>query len=206
MNKLFLILALVCIPVQADVIINGKTITGADVVITAPGYTITKTVTPTPIPPVPTPTPIPTPIPTPKPTPGTCPSPTIAGYAVDWSRVFGYNWPDPKYRNRYYEIPKNGYVAIRFRTGNIQARGKLTTIETTTTDGVRLGTISQCRGKFTAPAECKHIWGQGGGISWSTNGYAGACQLKANTTYYFNIMFTSCRTQRCLTTLQVYRR
>ena len=210
MNKLFLLLFLVCTPASAALIINGQTIPG-DVVINAPGYTITKAPAPTPAPP-PAPEP-PKPIPPPPPTTG-CTAPTLSGFVTDWGRVFGVVWPAPVYANKYLEIPKTGYRAIKFSTGSIVAAGKISTIETTTTDGVRYGTISHCRGDFKVPSECSHVWGQGGGITWSTNGRVGACQLQPNTTYYFNVTFTdgvngstsSCRSYRCITRLQAVSR
>ena len=103
-----------------------------------------------------------------------------------------------------------GYKAIKFNTGNVVDHGKLVTIETTTTDGVRLGAISQCPGDFDVPAECQHVWGIGGNITWATDGYSGGCQLEPNTDYYFNLTYTngfdnsqsSCHSAPCVTKVQ----
>ena len=141
---------------------------------------------------------------------GNCPAPSLVGTERSWASLFIVNFPGPGYGNRHATIPRTGYYALKFNTGNIVDDGRMSSIETTVTDGVRLGAFSACPGIFDVAPECTHIWGVGGGINWATNGKSGACQLKANTDYYFNITYTngisgattSCRTSPCITTLQ----
>ena len=148
--------------------------------------------------------------PPPPPEPGNCTTPSLSGVVVDWSEVFGVNFPMPVYDNEYVEVPKQGYLAVKFNTGSIVDDGKMSTVETTITDGVRFGTFSQCPGDFNVAPECDHVWGISGGIRWATNGRSLACQLQPNTTYYFNVTFTdgvngsttSCNSSRCVTRLQ----
>ncbi len=142
-----------------------------------------------------------------------CITPQLSGQIVDWKDFWLVDWPKPTYDNRYATIPQYGYYALEFNTGNVVSKGKLYTIETTVTDGVRFGTISQCPGDFDVADECDYKWGISGGISWATDGSAG-CQLAPNTTYYFNVTFTdgtnssssSCSSSPCITKLQNYNR
>lgn len=142
-----------------------------------------------------------------------CASAPLAGTQTTWKNFWLVDWPKPTYDNRYATIPRLGWYAIEFNTGNIVSKGKLYTIETTSTDGVRLGAISQCPGDFNVTDECDYKWGISGGISWSTDGSAG-CQLAPNTTYYFNVTFTdgynanttTCPSSPCITKLQNYNR
>jgi len=142
-----------------------------------------------------------------------CTSGALAGQIVDWKDFWLVDWPKPTYDNRYATIPQTGYYALKFNTGNIVTKGKLYTIETTVTDGVRFGAISQCPGDFSVADECDYMWGISGGISWSTDGSAG-CQLAPNSTYYFNVTFTdgndptssTCSSAPCITKIQNYNR
>jgi hypothetical protein len=141
---------------------------------------------------------------------GTCPAPTLVGSERSWASLFIVGFPGPGYDNRFATIPRTGYYALKFNTGNVVDDGKMSSIETTVTDGVRLGAFSECPGIFDVAPECTYIWGNGGGIRWATNGRSGACQLKPNTDYYFNITYTdgvsgattSCYSSPCITTLQ----
>ncbi len=140
---------------------------------------------------------------------GQCTTPPLTGTVTQWKSFWLVDFPKPTYDNRYLTIPRTGYIALQFNTGDIVSNGKLTTIETTVTDGVRFGTISQCPGDFNVAPECDHVWGISGGVSWATNGATG-CQLAPNTTYYFNVTFTNgvdpttttCNASPCITTLQ----
>jgi len=141
---------------------------------------------------------------------GNCPTPTLVGDVQNWSSFWMVDFPGPGYDNQFATIARKGYLALKFNTGSVYDDGKLSSIETTQTDGVRLGSISECPGDFNAPAECDYVWGISGGIRWATNGRSGACQLKANTDYYFNITYTdgvdpnttTCSVAPCVTTLQ----
>ena len=125
--------------------------------------------------------------------PENCDPSPLSGVTYEWATFWkNVPFPQPIFANDYTEIPRNGYVAIKFNTADHLDTGLLTTIETTATSGRRLGSISQCPGDFSedVPDLCKKIWGVGGEIWWSTTGYSKACALKPNTTYYFNVTFT----------------
>lgn len=140
----------------------------------------------------------------------TCSNPTISGNVQSWNNFWGTGFPMPKSDSQFMSIPIKGYVALKFNTGSVIDDGKISSIETTTTTGVRLGSFSACPGDFEVPAECKLIWGLGGGIRWATNGRDGACDLAPNTTYYFNITYTdgisasttTCLSSPCVTNMQ----
>jgi len=143
-----------------------------------------------------------------------CSTPPLSGNVMSWRNFWNLEFPKPGYDNVFATVPRTGYLALKFNTGNLVDDGKMSTIETTITDGVRKGTFSQCPGDFDAAPECSYVWGISGGIRWATNGRAGACQLKPNTDYYFNVTFTNgvdgntstCNTSRCVTTLQAVNR
>ena len=150
-------------------------------------------------------------VPTPK--TNNCDAPSLSGTTVQWATFWNnVPFPDPLYANEFTDIPRNGYLAIEFNTANYVDTGLLTTIETTVSNGRRLGSISQCPGDFDVADECKHIWGVGGEIFWSTEGYSKACILEPNTTYYFNVTFTDgvdpasseCTSSSCITKLRSY--
>jgi hypothetical protein len=88
------------------------------------------------------------------------------------------------------EVPHKGYLAIEFDTADFVDDGKISALENAATPGIRLGSFSESPGDFDVADECRYSWGLGGGLSWSTNGLADACQLNFATTYYFNITFT----------------
>ncbi|MCW8926566.1 MAG: hypothetical protein OQJ84_09930, partial [Xanthomonadales bacterium] len=125
------------------------------------------------------------------PPPDNCAAATLGGTTVEWAEFWNdVPFPDPVYGSIYSDIPRNGYLAIKFNTADFVDTGLLSTIETTATRGRRLGALSQCPGDFDVADECQEIWGNGGDIIWTTDGYSGACDLEPNTTYYFNITFT----------------
>lgn len=138
-----------------------------------------------------------------------CTTASLSGNIDTWKSFWLVDFPRPGYDNRYATVPRFGYYALEFNTGNIVSNGKIYTVETTVTDGVRLGAISQCPGDFDVAPECDYVWGIGGGLSWATNGTLG-CQLLPNTTYYFNVTYTdgvdasrsSCSSSPCITTIQ----
>lgn len=140
---------------------------------------------------------------------GVCDTQPLSGTIIPWKSFWLVDFPEPGYDSRFATVPRFGYLALEFNTGNIIKDGKITTVETTVTDGVRLGSISQCPGDFNVVPECDFVWGIGGGLRWATNGDAG-CQLAPNTTYYFNVTYTdgfdptksSCGSSPCITTIQ----
>lgn len=143
-----------------------------------------------------------------------CDAPPLTGVIKQWGDFWKESFPGPGYENVDTVILRTGYMAIEFNTGDIVDNGLLVSVTTTLTRGIRTGTITECPGDFGAAPECSHAWGTGGGIEWATNGEDGACQLKPNTTYFFNITYTdgfdsqssTCdsqvRTRECWTRLQ----
>lgn len=148
--------------------------------------------------------------PPPPPPPDTCDTPPLSGSTVTWASFWLESFPEPVYDIRNIDIPRFGYKAISFNTGNVVDNGSLGTIESTLTSGARFGALSSCPGDFDVADDCRHVWGLGGGIKWATDGTAGACQLDANTNYYFNITFTDgfdsslseCQSAPCRTKVQ----
>jgi len=140
-----------------------------------------------------------------------CSTSPLSGTETTWKSFWLNDWPKPTFDTRNATIPRTGYLAFEFNTGNISTSGKIWTIETTITDGVRLGAISQCPGDFNVAPECDYSWGISGGLSWATDGTAG-CQLAPNTTYYLNLTYTNgfnsttstCSSSPCVTMVQVY--
>ena len=138
-----------------------------------------------------------------------CDPPALEGTVQSWEEFWLLAFPKPVYDQRFAWVPRKGFFALEFNTGNVVDDGKMTTIETTVTDGVRLGTFSQCPGDFDVEPECLYIWGISGGLRWATNGRVGACQLEPNTTYYFNVTYTdgvkpsstTCSKSPCVTNL-----
>jgi hypothetical protein len=139
-----------------------------------------------------------------------CPTPPLTGTVKPWLDFWLEDFPKPVFDHRFAFIPRKGYFALEFNTGNVIDDAKMTTIETTFEDGVRLGSFAECPGDFDVAPECKYSWGISGGLRWATNGRAGACQLKPNTTYYFNVTFTdgvsgsttTCDASNCVTNLE----
>jgi len=147
----------------------------------------------------------------PAPTPTTtCTASPLSGVTKSWNGFWGLNFPLPGYANKNATIARSGYLALKFETGSIVDNGYLATVGNTITSGVRKGSISECPGDFKVTRACSHVWGIGGGISWATDGTANVCQLKPNTTYYFNITFTdgfdpkssTCTSSNCIATIQ----
>ena len=145
--------------------------------------------------------------------PSHCGNDVLPGVLVSWKDFWGVAFPDPISMQTFTDIPRNGYLAIEFNTGSVPDTGLLSTIESVDTSGRRLGSISTCPGDFdVADDRCLHVWGTGGEIYWSTQGYYRACVLEPNTTYYFNITFTDgydpdsseCLSTKCITKLRTY--
>jgi hypothetical protein len=125
-----------------------------------------------------------------------CDAPLLSGNTQTWSSIFGDAWPQTGSRTRDVLIPRAGYTALQFNTGNLQAFGHEITIEVTSNTGTRLGTISPCPGEFSAvPENCKESWGASRRLDWSTltNPDSNQCALSPNTTYYLNLTFTNGR-------------
>jgi len=142
-----------------------------------------------------------------------CDTPPMSGNEFEWVRYWGEAFPNPKSLLREAQIPMEGWLAVKFNTGNYDDTGSFSSIESTKTSGTRLGAISQCPGDFEVPVECRYSWGIGGGILWSTEGYRNACDLLPNTDYYFNVTFTNgldpdsttCDAVPCVTKLRYYK-
>jgi len=126
------------------------------------------------------------------PTPNDCDAPLLDnGKILTWTEFWNADFPGPAYGSENSEIPRRSYLALEFNSGDVSDTGKLETSELTSTSGRRIGSISKCPGDFDVAPECDHVWGNGGGIFWSTTGYSGACDLEPDTTYYFNLTFTN---------------
>ncbi len=134
-----------------------------------------------------------------------------SGVSSRWGDIFRNDWPGPASQTVDTTVAETGYLAIKFDTGAVKDHGTLATIERPGTSGGRLGAVSRCAGDFDVPASCRFFWGFSGGIVWATDGRAGACQLDANTTYYWNVTFTdgvdpgtsSCAGTFCETSVRV---
>ena len=139
-----------------------------------------------------------------------CDPAPLSGTTESWVSLWGAEFPGPVFNNEDRTIRRDRYLAIEFNTANIIDSGLLVTVGNTQSSATRLGSISECPGDFDVPADCEHSWGIGGGITWATDGTAGACALKPDTTYYFNLTFTdgfdpnstTCTSLNCVTTIQ----
>ena len=150
-----------------------------------------------------------------------CSNVSLSGEVLSWNEVFGTSWPNPRYWEDIVTIPRSGYLAIEFNTGNVVEDGGWLTIKHTSTSGIRLGSISPCPGDFSnylpdGANICTQAWGLSGSIQWSTEGaaaYANECSLQPNTTYYLNMTFTNgvsagsttCTGSPCRAYLRVWR-
>lgn len=137
-----------------------------------------------------------------------CATSSLTGTVAQWKDFWLADFPKPTSDRRYATVPRTGYLALEFNSGSVLTNGKILTIETTITSGVRLGAISQCPGDFNVPSECSQVWGVSGGLYWATNAARG-CKLAPNTTYYLNLTYTdgidsattTCKSSPCVTTL-----
>jgi len=126
-------------------------------------------------------------------TQGNCPDSPLSGSLTSWQSLWDVEFPAPQYGNEIITVPRYGYYAVEFNSGNVVDNGAFISIEMTNTSGRRLGAISQCEGDFDVLDECQFRWGLEGGIGWSTKPEhigLGLCMLEPGTTYYFNITFT----------------
>ena len=124
--------------------------------------------------------------------PTTCEDSNWQSSVFGWGSVFYTAFPGPVYENVMNKIvPRYGYYAIGFNTRGFVDDGKLSLLENSSTPGLRMGSISECKGDFNVSSSCRTPLGLGGGVRWSTNNKMGSCKLKSNTTYYFNVTFTN---------------
>lgn len=110
----------------------------------------------------------------------------------DWTGSFGAQFPGPSFtRIGFASVPANGYTSYTFATGTVQDDGYVATFQANGTSGNRLITISEVPGCFAVTdARCRAS-ARDTTLEWDTTGASStACQLKANTTYYWNITFT----------------
>jgi len=131
-----------------------------------------------------------------------CSTVTLTGVETDWNTLFRKDWPGPKYQKKTVSIMEKGYLAVKFNTADINDIGGLSTIEAAGTPGWRLGSLSQCAGKFNVKFICTYQWGDNGGIYWNTTGEADPshCNLDPGRDYYWNTTFTDGKdpdTSRC---------
>ena len=142
---------------------------------------------------------------------GNCDTSDLSERIVDWSDLWGSDFPAPVYKTVDFTVSKYGYTAIKFNSGNIPDKGKILGIENTSTRGIVFGAISECPGDFNVEnPSCDYLWGLGGAITWSTNAAPYTCQLDTDKTYYLNITFTdgvdpsdsTCVSTPCVVTLR----
>ena len=139
-----------------------------------------------------------------------CPTPNLSGRTVDWGDQWGTAFPGPTYKTTTIALPRYGYHAIEFNTGQVDDDGRVLGIENTNTTGIVFGAISKCPGDFNVTRDCKYKWGLGGSIDWSTNNSSYSCEMDADTTYYLNLTFTdgdnpeetTCTSNLCNATMQ----
>jgi len=126
----------------------------------------------------------------PEPTNPSCDPPPLYGVTEPWADFWGVEFPGPSFDTKHAAVTKSGYLALEFNTGDVVDWGLLELVNSTWTAGLRTGALSECPGDFDVASECIGHWGTGDALAWATNGIIGTCQLKANTTYYFNMTFT----------------
>ena len=119
-----------------------------------------------------------------------CEASPLTGVIKQWGEFWKEDFPGPGFEVVDTVVLKTGYVALEFNTGDVVDNALMVSVGNTFTAGIRTGTFSECPGDFDAAPECSHAWGLGGGITWATDDEDGACQLKPNTTYFFNLTFT----------------
>lgn len=143
---------------------------------------------------------------------GDCPASPLSGSNSTWADFWKAEFPQPGYSLTNMSVPRSGYVALKFNTGNITDAGSVLSVGNTITSGNRTLAISECPGDFVVPKVCTARFGTGGSLIWSTGPMAGACELNPQTDYYLNITFTdgvnsgssTCTTSNCIATLQAY--
>ena len=147
----------------------------------------------------------------PPPGPANCDTTPLTGGSTNWDSFWHVAFPMPGYDNERLKIPRTGYWAVAFNTGDVVDHGGILSVANTSSNGTRLGAISACPGDFDVAPECTHSWGSGGGIGWATDGFNNYCQLLPNTVYYMNFTFTNgfsptsstcLLTENCTATLQ----
>ena len=139
--------------------------------------------------------------------PANCGAVPPNGVGQSWLSLFQTAFPGPRNKQVVVSIPRNGgYRAVVFQTGNVSDSGAVRNFEAPGSTGSRLIAISECPGKFDGVGvNCKTLVGTyQESIIWSTRNLAGYCNLKQNTTYYWNTKFYNpCTSQYCNTTLRV---
>jgi len=146
------------------------------------------------------------------PVPEQCQDSDLQGTIKQWTQVFYGAFPLPTYQNvTYQNVPQDGYYSIQFYTGNIVDDGKMTVLENAATPYIKIASFSKCKGYFGGPEQCSEVAGGGGGLTWSTKGTSGACELQPYTTYYWNISFvdpqtglSKCKAAPCYVNFQYY--
>ena len=139
-----------------------------------------------------------------------CDPSLLSGSVVDWVDQWGTAFPGPTYLTINIALPRYGYHAIKFNTGQVYDDGRVLGIENTNTTGIVYGAISECPGDFNVVQDCQYKWGLGGSIDWSTNNSPYSCELVEDTTYYLNLTFTdgdnpeetTCTSNLCNATMQ----
>ena len=126
------------------------------------------------------------------------------GVGQSWTSLFQVAVPGPKNKQVVVTIPPTGYRAVSFNTGNVSDSGAIRNFEAAASVGARVIAISECVGDFDVAPICKKVVGTyQESVIWSTRNLAGYCNLKSNTTYYWNTKFANpCTSAYCNTTLR----
>ena len=114
---------------------------------------------------------------------------TLQGDVTGWYTAFRTSWPKPSSGQKMLSVKERGYRSIKFKTGSVVDSGAYSSFEAAGTKGSRFMALSDTEGCFDVTKECM-ARGRTTGIGWSTTGIPGGCQLKPNTTYYWNMTFT----------------
>jgi hypothetical protein len=141
----------------------------------------------------------------------TCDASPLGGTSVTWSNFWQGDYPYVGNASKNATVPRNGYIAFEFETSDaVSGSSSIVSVGNTITSGTRKISISECPGDFTVSNACKHTFGIGGGVGWSTTAASNTCLLQPNKTYYMNVTFTdgvdstssTCTSTYCQATLQ----
>lgn len=124
--------------------------------------------------------------------PSVCDVTLESSYFRSWALSFGDAFPGPNFtRIPFAYVPFDGYTAYTFETGDVEDGGFVATFQANGTGGARLISISEVPGCFDVNPNCK-TGIRDSDLEWDTTGTSEtACQLKKQTTYYWNITFTN---------------
>jgi hypothetical protein len=123
--------------------------------------------------------------------PSVCDVTLTNSYFRSWAISFGAAFPGPNFtRIGFAYVPADGFTAYTFNTGDAEDGGYVATFQANGTGGSRKISFSEVPGCFDVEPNCVAS-GRDSDLEWDTTGTSStACQLKKQTTYYWNITFT----------------